>query len=41
MEKKSLLLAASFVALIFASQGHASPFLIIGKDEKIVWDDEG
>ena len=41
MGKKSLLLAASFVALILSSQGHASPFLIIGNDEKIVWDDEG
>lgn len=41
MEKKSLLLAASFVALMFANHGHASPFLIIGNDEKIVWDDEG
>jgi DNA-binding beta-propeller fold protein YncE len=39
--KKSLLLAASFVALSFPNPGHASPFLIIGNDEKIVWDDDG
>jgi DNA-binding beta-propeller fold protein YncE len=45
VEKKSLLFAASFVALALAlswpSPGQASPFLIIGNDEKIVWDDEG
>jgi hypothetical protein len=39
--KKSLLLAAGFVALSLPSVGRASPFLVIGNDEKIVWDDEG
>jgi DNA-binding beta-propeller fold protein YncE len=41
MGKKSLLLAASVVALSLPIFAHASPFLIIGNDEKIVWDDEG
>jgi hypothetical protein len=44
-EKRSVLLAASLVALSLAlswtSTGRASPFLIIGNDEKVVWDDEG
>jgi DNA-binding beta-propeller fold protein YncE len=39
--KRPLLLAAAFVALAVPTIGHASPFLIIGNDEKIVWDDEG
>jgi DNA-binding beta-propeller fold protein YncE len=39
--KKSLLLAAGFITLLLPSLGRASPFLIIGNDEKIVWDDEG
>jgi DNA-binding beta-propeller fold protein YncE len=39
--RKSLLLAAGVMALSMPSIGRASPFLIIGNDEKIVWDDEG
>jgi DNA-binding beta-propeller fold protein YncE len=38
---KWLLLAAGFSTLSLPSLGRASPFLIIGNDEKIVWDDEG
>jgi len=39
--KKLFLLAAGFATLSLPGIGRASPFLIIGNDEKIVWDDEG
>ena len=39
--KRSLLAAAGLIALMSPIPGRASPFLIIGNDEKIVWDDEG
>ncbi|GAC1337516.1 MAG: hypothetical protein NVSMB26_24700 [Beijerinckiaceae bacterium] len=35
------LVAAGMIALSLPTLGHASPFMIIGNDEKIVWDDEG
>lgn len=39
--KKSLLIAAGLLAAWLPALAHASPFLIIGNDEKLTWDDEG
>ena len=40
-EKIRFCLPPVLFALSLPSVGRASPFLVIGNDEKIVWDDEG
>ena len=33
--------AAAFLAMASLSCAHAAPFLIVGNDEKLLWDDQG
>jgi DNA-binding beta-propeller fold protein YncE len=40
-ENKLLAAAALLAALSMAGPAHASPFMIVGNDEKLLWDDEG
>jgi DNA-binding beta-propeller fold protein YncE len=41
MVSKALLLAASGLIGLQCTLAHAAPFMIVGNDEKIVWDDQG